>query len=239
MSITASVTINQTKCGCDGAISIFAKDGTPPYTYSIDSGTTFKKMPFFNNLCSGIYFVMSKDDNNFIYTQSVTINSPSKPTTYNVTLQTSNRLLVNNSSNTTKQYTTKIQITPELPENVYITFDLKQNNITSTSPTLSAVTYNTNSLLNITSGSSAITYTYTSDTISNNTTPGCQNQDLYINSLVNVWENLTYFKSYDFELITTTSSQKNGNYLCYYSNFNDTFSIENLRIFGCACCNVI
>lgn len=239
MSVTASVTLNQTNCGCDGAISINAYGGTPPYSYSIDSGVTFKKMPFFTELCGGLYFVMVKDSNDLFYMKQFTIEKPNDPITYNVRLLTSNTTLVNNSTNNTIQYTTNILVTPSLPENTYITFDLSQNNLTSTSPVSSASTYSTNSSLSITSGNSAITYTYTSQTITNNSIPGCQDQDLIINSLVNVWENLTYYDGYNFELLTTTSSQKNGDYPCYISTTNDTFTIENLKIFGCSCCSVI
>lgn len=239
MSVTASVTINQTNCGCDGAISIFASNGTPPYTYSIDSGITFKSMPFFTNLCEGLYYIMVKDSNNYVFLKQITIDKPNRPITYTVRLLTSNRTLVDNSTNTTKEYTTNIQITPPLPENTYVTFDLKHNNITTTSPILTATTYNSNSTLTITSGNSAITYTYTATTTSTNTIPGCQNLSFYTNSLVNVWQNLTYYNSYNFQLTTISSSQKNDDYLCYYNNISDTFSIENLKIFGCTCCSII
>jgi len=239
MSLTASVTLNQTKCGCDGAISINAYNGTPPYTYSIDSGVTFKKMPFFTDLCSGLYFVMVKDSNDYLYYKQYTIEKPSNPITYNVRLLTSNTNITNNAITTTTQYTTNIQVTPSLPENVYITFDLKHNNLTNISPVSSAATFTTNSLLTITSGNSAITYTYTAQTNTFNEIPGCQNQDLIINSLVNVWENLTFYDGYNLQVLTTTSTQKNGDYACYFSTTNDTFSIENLKIFGCNCCSVV
>jgi len=238
MSVSASVTLNQTNCGCDGAISIYAYGGTPPYTYSINSGLTFKKMPFFMDLCSGLYYVMVKDSNDYVFTKSFTLNEPNKPITYSVRLLTSNKKLVNNSITTTTEYTTKIQVTPTLPDDVYITFDIIHSNLTSTSPVYSAATYTTNSNLTINSGTTAITYTYTSETITNNTIPSCQDQELISVSTIEVWENLTYYNDYEFELTTTSSSQKNGDYLCYVSTFSDTFTIENLKIFGCTCCSV-
>lgn len=238
MSVTASITINQTNCGCDGAISIYAYDGTPPYSYSIDSGVTYKKMPLFSNLCGGLYYVMVKDSNDFVFLKQITLNKPSNPTTYKVNLLTTNRFLVNNGATQTIEYTTNIKVTPKLPEDVYITFDLKHNNLNTTSPISSAATYTTNSTLTLTSGNTGISYTYTAQTITNNTIPGCQNQDLINDTLVDTWSNLTYYNGYEFELLTTTSSQKNGDYECYVSKTSDTFTIENLKIFGCNCCSV-
>jgi hypothetical protein len=238
MSVTASITINQTNCGCDGAISIYAYDGTPPYSYSIDSGVTYKKIPLFSNLCGGLYYVMVKDSNDFVFLKQITLNKPSNPTTYKVNLLTTNRFLVNNGATQTIEYTTNIKVTPELPEDVYITFDLKHNNLNTTSPISSAATYTTNSTLTLTSGNTGISYTYTAQTITNNTIPGCQNQDLINDTLVDTWSNLTYYNGYEFELLTTTSSQKNGDYECYVSKTSDTFTIENLKIFGCNCCSV-
>jgi hypothetical protein len=239
MSVSAFVTINQTNCGCDGGISIFAYGGTSPYTYSINSGLTFKKMPFFSNLCSGQYFILVKDDNDFIYTKPFTINKPNDPIIYNVKLLTTNKKVLDDGINSTIEYTTNIQIVPSLPNDVYITFDVNHYNFTTTSPILSATTFTSNSTLTIGSGTTPISLTLTSETISNNTIPGCQNENLIQTSTTETWQNLTYYNDYNFELVTTTSSQKNGDYLCYVNTTSDTYTIENLKIFGCSCCNVI
>lgn len=238
MSVSAFVTINQTNCGCDGAITIYGYGGTPPYTYSINSGLTFKKMPFFTDLCSGVYFIIVKDDNDFTYTKSFTLNKPNDPITYLVTLSTFNQQIVNNSITQTKEYTTNIKITPSLPDNTYITFDLKHNNIGSVSPISSATTFTTTSSLTIGTGSTPVTYVTTGETTTNNVIPGCQDQIQTIITNVETWENLTYYEGDSFVLTTTSSSQKNGDYLCYNSSFQDTFTIENLKIFGCNCCSV-
>jgi hypothetical protein len=238
MSVEASVTINQTKCGCDGAISINAYNGTPPYMYSIDSGLTFKKMPFFTNLCEGIYFIIVKDSNDYIYNTTFTLNPPSNPTTYVVKLQTTSSKIVDNLTTKTTQYITSLQVTPSLPENSYITFDLVHSNLTTTSPTITGTTFTTNSTLVINSATTSATTIYTAQTFSTNTISGCQDKDLITTTTTEKWENVTYYNDYEFEVLTTTTSVKNGDYLCYVNTTNESYTIDNLKIFGCTCCNV-
>ena len=184
--------------------------GTAPYTYSIDSGVTFKKMPFFTNLCSGFYYVVAKDANDLIGIKQINLNKPKSPSTYRVKLLTTNRFLSNTPTTQTIEYTTNIQVTPTLPQGTYITFDLNHNNTTTTSPVSSAVTYTTNSSLTLTSGTTGISYSFTAQSISNNIIPGCQDQELITDTLVDTWSNLSYYDGYTFQLITTTTSQKNG-----------------------------
>ncbi len=46
-----------------GVIQIFADNGTPPYTYSIDNGATFQTLYSFNTVKAGTYQIVVKDDN--------------------------------------------------------------------------------------------------------------------------------------------------------------------------------
>ncbi len=46
-----------------GVIQIFANNGTPPYQYSVDGGTTYQNDYTFNNLPAGDYEVAVRDDN--------------------------------------------------------------------------------------------------------------------------------------------------------------------------------
>lgn len=55
--------INTTTCSsADGAITVSAKGGKPPYLFSID-GVTFSSSVIFNNLISGNYTISVKDAN--------------------------------------------------------------------------------------------------------------------------------------------------------------------------------
>ncbi|MFI5219849.1 MAG: hypothetical protein ACHQNT_10205, partial [Bacteroidia bacterium] len=58
---------------CDGAASVVASGGIPPYIYSWNSGQTISAI---TNLCSGIYTVTVTDSNNCITIQSFNITEP-------------------------------------------------------------------------------------------------------------------------------------------------------------------
>lgn len=59
--LVITTTKNQTICGCDGGITVSTKGGTPPYSYSINGGLTFRNIPIFTNLCSGTYNLIVSD----------------------------------------------------------------------------------------------------------------------------------------------------------------------------------
>lgn len=69
-----AVVVNESGPGTlDGSITITAMDGTPPYEYSIDGGTSFQSSGMFPGLGVGFYSLEVRDDNDCDHTQTVAI----------------------------------------------------------------------------------------------------------------------------------------------------------------------
>jgi hypothetical protein len=238
MPFNTSVYINQGICGCDGSLVINSFDGTPPYSYSIDSGVSFRNTPIFTDLCTGTYTVMAKDSLSSVTTNTIFFNKPNEPITYSVFLNTTTSILQNNGISITKKYETSFVVTPPLPIGTYITFDINHTNVSKVSPTYSASTTTTNSQLVIDSivVSPSLTGLTTGSTY--NSIPGCQSNTLYVDTITDSWNTLTLSGTTDFLLTTTTSLVKNVDVDCYYSTNEDFYSLSNLNIFGCSCCKV-
>jgi hypothetical protein len=238
MPFNTSVYINQGICGCDGSLVINSFDGTPPYSYSIDSGVSFRNTPIFTDLCTGTYTVMAKDSLSSVTTNTIFFNKPNEPITYSVFLNTTTSILQNNGISITKKYETSFVVTPPLPIGTYITFDINHTNVSKVSPTYSASTTTTNSQLVIDSivVSPSLTGLTTGSTY--NSIPGCQSNTLYVDTITDSWNTLTLSGTTDFLLTTTTSLVKNVDVNCYYSTNEDFYSLSNLNIFGCSCCKV-
>jgi len=237
--LTMNVTKNQTICGCDGGITITANGGTPPYTYSIDAGLTYKNMPIFNNLCSGTYNVITVDYTGIITSLSVILNSPAKPTTYNVGVNTTSKTIEVSNNSVTKQYETTIKITPPLPDGVSLTFDISHLNISKSSPDSESSTSQSDSDLVMNSES----IIHNSVGVDNTETPsiiaGCQSNTVYIDSNSEQWNQVTMNNTDVLLLTTITSVTKNESINCYIGTSEEKYSITNLKLSGCNCCTVI
>jgi hypothetical protein len=236
--LTMNVTKNQTICGCDGGITITANGGKPPYTYSIDAGLTYKNMPIFNNLCSGTYNVIVVDNNQIITSSSIILNSPSKPTTYNVSLNTTSKTVGTSNNSVTKQYETTINITPPLPDGVSLTFNIGHLNISKSSPNSESSISQSDSDL-IINKESLIPIVGFDESETKSVIPGCQSNNVYIKSNSEQWNQIT-IKNTDVLLLTTvTSVTKNESINCYIGTSEEKYSITNLKLSGCNCCTVI
>lgn len=238
MALNFDISINKTICGCDGGITIIASGGYPPYQYSVDGGITYKNSPIFTNLCGGNYYTAVLDVSGQTFGKFTSLMNPSGFTTYSVTLNTSTNIISENNSQTIKKYETSLIITPTLPPNVYLTFDLLRTSVLNSSPNFSSSTKSSTSLL--TYNSSAITFSYSGQVTGEtyNTIPGCQNNTLYINTYNEVWSNLNFYNGDEFKVVTIDTNNKNDETICYIGDSNEIFSIINLNIYGCGCCNV-
>jgi len=239
MALDSIVTINKTLCGCDGTISIYAFGGSPPYSYSIDTGISYKNSPLFNNLCFGLYSVVVKDVSGQTNSSTIFLEKPSGFTIYSVSLTNLVSQSINSPFLNTFNYTSSLVVEPELPSGVTLTFDLRHINTTTSSPSLTACTATTSSQLDINNILSGISSSAITTATTYNFTPGCQNETQYIQSLTEVWNDITYVLGDTFELNTTTSISKNVDVDCYLGTSKDIFSISNLRINGCGCCKAI
>ncbi|MDQ6470215.1 T9SS type A sorting domain-containing protein [Flavobacterium sp. LHD-80] len=77
--ISASIAITKPlDCTSNAEIAVTATGGFTPYVYSINNGTTFQTSNIFTNLVAGTYTITVKDNDNKLYTKSITI-SPLTP----------------------------------------------------------------------------------------------------------------------------------------------------------------
>jgi len=113
-------TCNQTT-NCDGSITVTARNGVPPYFYSIDNGVTYQNSPFFNGLCPNTYTVITRDSNNSSQTNSVTVGYNSNPITYLSGIEVDEIISVGTN---TKIANWRLKITPPLPIGVTITLNV-------------------------------------------------------------------------------------------------------------------
>lgn len=234
-----NISKNNTICGCEGSIAITTKGGTPPYLYSINGGLTYTDSPLFTNLCEGLYIASILDGDENIVSDTVTINPPSNPITYFVSLNTTSSVKQNNGTILTKEYRTNINITPPLPDGVILNLDLVHTNTFKVSPTEENATNTTTSILykNGEPVKFVLNDEITGNT--NNTIPGCQDRTIYIKSIIDNWSSLQMVNTDNLLLITTTTINRVSLENCYVATSEETYSLNNLSLFGCNCCNVI
>lgn len=85
--------------GNNGFIRIYAAQGTPPYSYSIDGGNTFQDSLAFLGLTAGVYNIVVKDSVNCtVVGNQITIN---QPTQIQITSQTYSDVICYNQSDGT------------------------------------------------------------------------------------------------------------------------------------------
>ena len=234
--------VNQPKCGCDGNIIINTKNLSntiPPYTYSIDNGLTYSNSPFFNNLCTGIYNIKIKDSYNYIIGNVATLNEPTPPTTYSISLSTTNTTITNTTYTLTKEYKTTINITPSLPDGVTLSFDLIHNNNFNSSPNDNTSTISTNTSFDK-NNNLIVRDSYSTTTGTTvNFKPSCQDLLVYQTGRTESWISQTITNTDTIIITTSTSVTKSEYELCTVGESSDTYSLLNANISGCDCCNII
>jgi hypothetical protein len=237
--LTTLITKNQTICGCDGGLTIKANGGDPPYSYSINGGLTYRNIPMFSNLCSGTYNVIISDISGRTVNNTVILNPPSQPVTYNVKLVTLPKTLEANNTTLSKEYITTLSVTPELPDGVLLTFNLNHLNLSKSSPNEDSSSSET--ITSLTIDDIVIepsTSSITNDSIIN-TVAGCQSNNVWLTSLTESWNSITINNTNVFKITTITTVTRNEFIDCYVGTSNETYSLSNLKITGCSCCSVI
>lgn len=238
MTLISSVNINQNICGCDGSFAILASNGSTPYSYSIDNGSTYRNTPLFTNLCPGQYSIIVKDVSGVTSTNSVILNKSNNFTNYVVSLITTSKTLSENNTTLTKKYETNISVFPSLPSGVTINFNLTHTNTSKSSPFSGSSTATSVSNLVKNSSTQSLTYSSTTTGTTYNSTPGCQNQTVFIKSLSEGWNNVSYTISDTITLTTITSVIKNQDIACYLGQSTEIYNVSNISISGCYCCSV-
>jgi hypothetical protein len=237
-NLSVSAKVNNTNCGCDGALILMGSDGYPPYNYSINNGVTFGKSPIFSNLCGGIYTIAIQDSSGNTSSNTVTLNNPNPKTSYKLFLNISERITNRTTTNLTKEYTVTVGTAPILPDGVTVTFDLIHSNDFKTSPSWTSATSSVSSIL--LSDSTPITISTTGETTGStvNSSPGCQSEFIYNKSYTENWNSIVFTNSVNLLLTTVSSVTQNISNMCYVGRNTDTFYVANLKINGCSCCLV-
>ena len=132
-----TIRVNQPECGCDGSLILTPFGGTPPYTFSIDGGTTYAATTIYNDLCQGTYIVYVKDSSGFTYSETVTLSAPTSSVNYILTMA----YLGGN--------TFGVSISPSLSIGATVTFDVIHTNTFIVGPLQSSATYNNTVTLNV------------------------------------------------------------------------------------------
>ena len=216
-------------CGCDGSITLIPSNGIPPYQYSVNGGNSYTSIPIFNNLCSGLYPVQVLDASGNTITSQITLPLAPNIQTYTISLVVD-----------TITQTFEVLVSPVLPAGITIDFQLVHNRLFRRGPNQNSATYT--NVLTVYIGPPIIlptpfnfdNYIY----LQENLPYPCELYDRYITESYFKW-NLTmnsfntvtggYSNSFAF---TSPSSCNNGN-----GDFG--IYIDQARIIGCDCCEVI
>jgi hypothetical protein len=239
MALVTNITTNQTICGCDGGLTIYSSGGNPPYSYSIDNGLTFNSFPIYSNLCEGNYVVIVNDISGETTTNVVTLQQPQDSVTYQVYLNTTSNVISSSPSETTTEYLTTLNVFPSLVNNINLNFTLNHSFLTKSSPNFSSTTTTSVSQLSINSTILSASTSGITTGSTYNPIPGCQGQTLFLETFNETWPSINYNFGDSFSLITTTTLYKNDFVDCYVGDGIHTFSLSNLTINGCDCCNII
>jgi hypothetical protein len=229
--------VNQPESGGDGNISFKTSGGYPPYEYSIDNGVTFKSSPIFNKLNSGTYTLIARDSSGYTNSTTVTLNKKVDPTTYKISLITKSKTVTNTATIITNEYQQEINIQPELPNGVTITFDFIHTNNFTTSTGRTSASLSTNTVAE--HNSITIPYLSAISTGSTNSrSAGCQTQTIYSTGITDTYQTIPYRKLDVLSIVTTTTVNKNTSEKCYVGESTETFSLSNATITGCINCYV-
>jgi hypothetical protein len=221
--LSMQLTQNNPSCGSNGSIIVSASGGIPPYLYSKDGGSNFQYNPIFNNLGGGNYSIVTKDSTGTLQTQIVTLTNSSTPTTYNIALSRSGNNL-------------SISITPPLPNGVDVVFDLITNTQFNVAPLPTSATNNSGANI-LVNGFPMIP---NSPIINNITTTNLCNGTTYITTTSSTWSNITLNNTSTFlGTIFNTVSPIFPLPTCYAATSNTSAFLNNAKIQGCECCNVL
>ena len=221
--LSMQLSFNNPSCVSNGSIIVSASGGIPPYQYSKNGGTTFQFNPIFNNLGGGNYSIVTKDSTGSLQTQLVTLTTSSTPTTYNIALIRSGNNL-------------SISVTPTLPNGVDVIFDLITNSQFNVAPLPTSATNNSGANI-LVNGSPVIP---NSPIINNTTITNLCNGTTYVTTTSSTWSNITLNNTSTFSgVIFNTVNPVLPSPTCYAATSYTNVYINNAKIQGCECCNVL
>lgn len=168
---------------CDGSITVFAQNGTPPYQYSINNGITWVSSNIFQGLCPSTYTVLTRDVTTTQVSNTVVISSLGNPQTYQLEIspipEMNNDVTAINYSQQIRY--AQIRTVPALPTGVTINAVVNIGSVETTNGPGNGLISSNNSLFK--NGSEIAAYSSTSNS-SSETRPNC-NPEVQTNNSIN------------------------------------------------------
>jgi hypothetical protein len=244
--LTMSVRTSDPTCSKthNGSITVSAANGTPPYQYSIN-GVNYQSSNVFTGLLAGTYTVYTKDYDGTIVTQSVTLSNQQVVQTYTVTLTPTTTTVLNGNAQITKTYKYRIEVTPPLPSNNSISFNIPISVLltgTTLNTTPSVPTTQINSISFQTFGTSNVTgpTSLPATTTSNALPQPCDRITQYTSASTQTYlgsiTGNSYIEGTIVQSITTPSIVYKTCRL--YGNLKDTINLTNARLSNVDCSNL-
>lgn len=252
-----SIVVTEPTClndGCSGAIEIQTENGTPPIIYSIDGGVTTSSSPLFTNLCPSTLTAWSKDGNNTISTQTVTIPAGNNSiteynlrfdTTVTTTQQGNNGL---GQTSITKRFDFIVRVKDalnnnitQLPPGTIINFVILQFNQFDETPSQNTGSINRTISIQKNGVNLPLTESVVNLTI-NNTNPNCTANQIYrvtTQNSANVQiQGNDVVSGYVITNIVKTLPFGSTSDFCASVVSTDTYQFDTALIEGCTCCSV-
>jgi hypothetical protein len=240
--------------GCSGGIEIQTENAIPPILYSIDNGVTTSSSPLFTNLCPSTYTAWSKDGNNQISTQTITIpvgnNNITEynlrfDTTITTTQQGNNGL---GQTSITKRFDFIVRVKDinnnnitQLPAGTIINFVILQSNVFDETPSLNTGIINRTISIQKNGTNLPLTESVVNTTI-NNTNPNCTTNPIYratTQNSANVQiQGNDVVSGYVITNIVKTLPPGQVTNTCASVISDDKYQFDSATIEGCTCCSV-
>jgi hypothetical protein len=225
----------------NGSITISAKYGVKPYSYSINGGNTYQSSNTFNSLNPNTYTVITQDSAENVITQTVTVGYDASPVTYQLTLNIDANSTISNAqpNSNSKQTTVQVVTTPQLPDGVTIQFELVLSSTkTYNGPGTGIITES----LTVTQGGVTKTPTTTQSSSQTGTRPNCSPSEQTIVSDANTYmleiSNSSSVVIVDNSNLSITDGQYTDN--CLTNLSQEIFAqLITPQIKGCTCCSVV
>jgi hypothetical protein len=242
-TLILETSVNQPTCVCDGTISLIGSGGQPPYQYSINNGLVYQNSGLWTNICSGIYSVSVKDDDDNVVTDSITVDNSIGIVQYSVSLNTISQLVQNTSSLLNRTYLTTLSVSPSLPVGVSIMINLQHLGVWSNSrnPGYSSLSR----IVQLKKNGTIETPFIQTSTDTQPPQPQCQTNPptvtVQVETTTNEWSSIVITNG-DVIIIETDSIltfPTPANDPCDFGTDVNTFEIGDIRISGCECCRVI
>jgi hypothetical protein len=259
--LTMIVVKNNPSCECDANITLYGEGGQPPYQYSFDNGVTYGNSPFKDGLCGDLSLTVKiKDSEGTIFSKLVEIPALIESVNYVIKLTEISSTVITVNNPRVEEFKYSVTVTPPLPNGVSINFNLNLGGTFVKSPYSNSATSSFNPQVKK-NGVVITNYTdNTATTTTTNTSPSCQEFQLYTTEYEYNYTNLSYTNSdtYEITVIPTyqltcsnpapstlslgplSFQQSNTALNCCNAYFSTTnkYSLTGLNIEGCICCSV-